>query len=107
MTEQDLLKMPLHDIKIIKKDMIWIIRVPGGWIYYFQQSISRDSYYPNGIPSTVQVSVTSTFVPEPRPLTVDYPGYEEWLKSQEEQYPEPEPNQSDVDEARLLTLGHY
>lgn len=107
MTEKELLQMQLHETRIIRENLAWVMRVPGGWIYYFQQSIKRDSYYPGGIPSAIQVSVTSTFVPEPRPLTHDYAGYEEWLASQTQQYPEPEPDQEQAYEERLLTLGHY
>jgi hypothetical protein len=106
MTEQDLLEMPLHSIKEIKKSSIWVMRVLGGWLYSTRTTISRNDDI-GCITEPIQVSTTTTFVPEPRPLTVDYSGYEEWLKSQEEQYPEPEINKEQAADESFLTLGHY
>lgn len=88
LTEQDMLKMKLHEIKVVRTNFIWIVRVPSGWIYYMQQAIKRDPVYPSTIPSITQVSITATFVPEPRPLAIDYAGYDEWLAAEQKQYPE-------------------
>ena len=44
------------------------------------------------------------------PREPDYEGYDEWIKENcQEPFPEyyPEPNQSEVSEHQLLTLGHY
>jgi hypothetical protein len=109
MTEQDLLKMNLHDVLIIKNEFMWVIRVPGGWIYHIREVIERRSaMYPESKPEPTRISTTSTFVPEARPLTVDYAGYEEWLEAQSKSaYPEPESNPSDDAEKAMLTVGHY
>ena len=104
MSEQELLAMELH--QVIKIDRLKsVMRVPGGWLYHMTTLINKKDNYGGDVP--VDISTSSVFVPEPTPRIITYEGYEEWLKSQEEQYPEPEPNQSEEDENRLLTLGHY
>lgn len=105
MTEQDLLKMKLHDrlsVSNTGQTTQWILRVIGGWIYYRQTTINAQrgtSNFPFDLHST------ATFVPEPRSILMDYDGYEDWLQSSPE--PEPEPDQSVDAETRLETLGHY
>lgn len=110
-TLQQMLDMKLHDILVIQKGFFWLMRVPGGWIYYVEQSIKKHYVYDAKIYPT-QVSIATTFVPEPviqnASSAKTHEGFIDWLNSTEqEQYPEPEPNQADDQERRFLETGSF
>jgi Rad3-related DNA helicase len=103
--------MKLHEIMTLKKEFLFVMRVQGGWIYYFEQTIKRDAMLPGASPIPVNLSVSAVFVPE-KAKADSFEGYDDWLKKREHESqinipPEPEPNQSDVCEIKLATLGNY
>ena len=103
MTIKELLEMKIHEEYVIKHRVTHcfrvVIRVPGGWIY--ETETYKDGVY--------AVGKTSCFVPEPN-LQTNMPannGYDEWLKTLEPDFPEPDYDKTAQAEKDLLTIGRF
>lgn len=90
--------MELHEKYVFNNRTV--IRVPGGWIY--ETEVCLDGVYTD--------MITSCFVPEPN-LQTNMPannGYDEWLKTLEPDFPEPEDYDKTAQaEKNFLTMGRY
>ena len=104
MTIKELLEMEIHEEYVIKHRVTHcfrvVIRVPGGWIY--ETETYKDGVY--------AVGKTSCFVPEPvckQPI-LQTMGYDEWLKTLEPDFPEPEDYDKTLQsEKDFLTMGRF
>ena len=98
MTIKELLEMEIHEEYVFNRRIV--IRVPGGWIY-------ETEVYKNGVYTG---RMTSCFVPEPN-LQTNMPannGYDEWLKTLEPDFPEPEDYDKTLQsEKDFLTMGRF
>ena len=64
MTQSKLLEMKIGQSVDVKFGVDWILRVPGGWIYYHREVITRQTTTQYEQPQ-IALSITSQFVPEP------------------------------------------
>lgn len=97
MTVKELLEMEIHEEYMFKHRTV--LRVPGGWIY--ETEMYKNDMYAGG--------VTSCFVPEPvckQPI-LQTMGYDEWLKTFEQDMPEPDYDKTVQAEKNFLTMGRF